>query len=184
MNFLLGWRWGANGDLWAVRNLFSHRPSLAPLLTLHMASRLLRRYARLLCRTSSQAAPAAARVSLTAAGPAELQRAQGWPWLTNRLMSEGKTVTKENMYSTVPVLTQLDELVEKAAAPEDLLLAWAEHKGNGNQAATALMKWALLVLRTKGKFKEQPPEVMMDARLQDLMDTVSKQVRYLALDIM
>ncbi|XP_067365829.1 FAST kinase domain-containing protein 4 [Channa argus] len=141
-----------------------------------MASRFLQRYARTLCRASFQASTAAARPSPSVAVHAEVQRAQGWPWVTDRLMCEGSTVAKEDNYTFIPTLTQLDELVEKAEAPEDILLAWVEHEGNANQAANALMKWTLLVLKTKGRFKEQPTELLMDSRLQDMMDTVSQQV--------
>uniref|UniRef100_A0A3Q0RZB1 FAST kinase domain-containing protein 4 n=1 Tax=Amphilophus citrinellus TaxID=61819 RepID=A0A3Q0RZB1_AMPCI len=113
-----------------------------------MASRLLGRCSRLLCRSSSQAsaAAAAAHLPLPAAGPVEFQRAK------------------------------LDELVDKATVPEDILSAWAEYEGNGNQAASALMKWAQLMLKTKGKFKEHQPEVMMDSRLLNMMNTLSRQV--------
>ncbi|KAK2844519.1 hypothetical protein Q5P01_011178 [Channa striata] len=142
-----------------------------------MASRFLRRYAHLLCRASSQAPiAAAARLSPAVAVHAEVQRAQGWPRVTDRLMCEGSTISKEDNCTFLPTFTQLDELVEKAAVPEDILLAWVEHQGNANQAANALMKWTLLVLKTKGRFKEQPSELIMDSRLQDMMDTVSQQV--------
>uniref|UniRef100_A0A3Q0S556 FAST kinase domain-containing protein 4 n=1 Tax=Amphilophus citrinellus TaxID=61819 RepID=A0A3Q0S556_AMPCI len=126
-----------------------------------MASRLLGRCSRLLCRSSSQAsaAAAAAHLPLPAAGPVEFQRAKAWPWVTERSMCERTTVNKEEHYPVSPTRTQLDELVDKATVPEDILSAWAEYEGNGNQAASALMKWAQLMLKTKGKFKEHQPEV-------------------------
>ncbi|GAA6227074.1 protein TBRG4 isoform X1 [Lates japonicus] len=141
-----------------------------------MACRLLGRYARLLCRASSQAtasaAAAAARLPPPVALPAEMLRAQGWPQVTERLMCQGKTVTKDDAFPTMPTLTELDELLEKAAVPEDVLLAWKEHGGNGDQAAKALMKWTLLVLQMKGNFNE----LMVDPRLVDMMGTLVKQV--------
>nr|XP_046255897.1 FAST kinase domain-containing protein 4 [Scatophagus argus] len=142
-----------------------------------MASRLLGRYVRLLCRASSQAptaAAAAARLPPPVTGHAEVQRAQGWPWATERLMSE--TVTREATISKGPTRTQLDELLDRAAAPEDILLAWAEHRGNANQAANALIKWTLLMRKTHGKFNGKELEIMRDSRLLDMMDVVSQGV--------
>lgn len=144
-----------------------------------MASRLLCRYARLLCRSSSQApaACAASRLPSSVAGPAEVQRAKGWPWVTERLMCDRTTVALEDDPPPLPARTQLDELVAQAAVPEDILKAWTQYGGNGNQAANALMKWTQLVLKTQGRFRDQPPELMTDSRLRDMMNTISLQVR-------
>ncbi|XP_047455509.1 FAST kinase domain-containing protein 4 [Mugil cephalus] len=142
-----------------------------------MASRLLCRYARLLCRSSSQApaASAASHLPSLVADPGEVQRAKGWPWVTERLMCDRTKVAVQE-FPLLPPHTELDDLVEKAKMPEDVLLAWAEHKGNGHQAAKALMKWTRLVLKTQVKFKEQSQELMKDPRLQNMMKTISQQV--------
>ncbi|CAG6015526.1 unnamed protein product [Menidia menidia] len=139
-----------------------------------MTCRLLGRWARLLCRSSS---PAVAVVRLPAplAGPAEVPRATGWPWVTERQMCEW-TAPKEDPYPTVPLRTPLDECMEKASAPEEVLSAWAMYKGNGNQAASALMKWTQLILKTKGNLREHRSELLTDSRLQNMKDTLSRKV--------
>lgn len=138
-----------------------------------MASRLLCRYARLLCRASSQApaAAAASRLPPLGAGAAELQRAKGWPWVSDRLMCDANL--KENKRIILPERTKLDNLVENAETPEDILAAWAANKGNANQAANALMRWTQLVLKTTGKFEEHRPE---DSRLQNMMEVLRQHV--------
>ncbi|XP_041650314.1 FAST kinase domain-containing protein 4 [Cheilinus undulatus] len=143
-----------------------------------MASRLLGRYARLFCRASSQApaATAAARLPLAVVEPAEVQRAQGWPWVTERLMCEGRTVPKDEKHLDTPARTQLDELVEKAEDPESILLAWAEYGGSSQQAANALVKWAQLVQKTNRDFKKQAPDMMTDPRLLNIINTVAQAV--------
>lgn len=141
-----------------------------------MASRLLSRHVRLLCRASSQApAAAAARLPQLVTGPAEVQGAQGWPWATERLMCEQKTISNQHTFINIPKRTQLDDCVNDATVPEDILVAWAEHRGNANQAAYALVKWSQLVLKTKGKFNEQPPEVLTDSRLMDMMNIIARE---------
>lgn len=146
-----------------------------------MASRLLGRYARVLCRASTQAPAAAAGASAhlppPVAAPTEVLRAQGWPWATHRLMCERRTVTKEDIHSPTVSQTQLDEMIEKASAPEDILQAWEEHGGSSNRAANALIKWTQLMLKTMGKFKDQPPELVKDPRLLDMMGAITQEVR-------
>lgn len=142
-----------------------------------MASRLLGRYARLLSRFASKTSAGAARLPPPVAGCAGVKRAQGWPRVTERSMCEGRTINKEDQFPTMPTQTQLDELLDKAVVPEDILLAWEKHGKNGNQAANALMKWTVAVLRTKGKFKEEKAELMSDPRILDMMNMISRQVR-------
>lgn len=91
-------------------------------------------------------------------------------------MCEARIVKKEDGFLTLPTRTQLDELIEKAAEPEDILQAWAEHPGTGNQAGIALKKWTHLVMKTKGRFKVQPPELLADPRLKNMLNTLSQQV--------
>ncbi|XP_047213632.1 FAST kinase domain-containing protein 4 [Girardinichthys multiradiatus] len=139
-----------------------------------MANRLLGRCARLICKSSFHAATAV-RFHPPLGGPVEVQRVRSWLWGTERLLCE-RTVTKDEAHLRVPARTQLDETMEKALAPEDILSAWEEYGGNGSQAATALMKWTQLMLKTKGKFKKDQFEVLTDSRLLDMMNTLSKQV--------
>ncbi|KAM7420708.1 hypothetical protein PAMA_015098 [Pampus argenteus] len=137
-----------------------------------MASRFLGRYARLLYRASSQAAAATAvRLHPSVTGVLEVQRGQDWPCITERLMC---TRTEEAVAS-IPRRTRLDELVEKAAVPEDVLVVWAEQGRTGNQAATALVKWIRLVWETKGTFKEGT-DLMKDSRLLNMLDILTQQI--------
>lgn len=140
-----------------------------------MASRVFVRYGRLLCRASSQT-PTAVTARLLPIVAAEVHRSLLWATVVERLMCEGRTAKKDDTFLTMPSRTQLDELVDKAGEPEDILLAWVDHAGNGNQAASALKKWTYLVLKTKGRFREQPPELLKDPRLQNMLTTLSQQV--------
>lgn len=91
-------------------------------------------------------------------------------------MCEARTIRREEDFLIMPPRTLFDDLIDKAADPEDILQAWAEHPGTSNQAATALKKWTYLVIKTKGRFKEQPPELLADPRLKNMLTTLSQQI--------
>lgn len=92
-------------------------------------------------------------------------------------MCEGRLITKEDRIWNTPTRTQLNDLIDKATVPDDILLAWAEHRGNADQAANALIKWTSLMFRINGKFEDQQEKVSKDLRVQDMMNTVSQEVR-------
>ncbi|KAK7886372.1 hypothetical protein WMY93_025993 [Mugilogobius chulae] len=139
-----------------------------------MSSRILVRCGRVLCLFSAQSPAITTRLLPTVA--AEGHRSSLWTTTGSRLMCEARTLKEEDSAPILPTRTLLDDLVDKAVDPEDILKAWDENSGTGNQAASALKKWTHLVLKTKGKFKEQPPELLEDPRLKDILTTVSQQV--------
>ncbi|XP_077384104.1 FAST kinase domain-containing protein 4 [Festucalex cinctus] len=137
---------------------------LRPRLWTPMATRLLGRYVRLLCRASSQI-PAAC-LPPSAAGLAHGQRTSEKSIIKRRLWAK-------DMSKDMPRRTQLVERVEKAAVPEDILRAWEQHGGNGDQAACTLLAWTKKMQNTQGGFQRQH---VKDSRLQDVMDTINRQI--------
>ncbi|XP_054903893.1 FAST kinase domain-containing protein 4 [Poeciliopsis prolifica] len=142
-----------------------------------MANRLLARCAQLICKSSSQAAVTATalRFHPPLGGPVEVPRVRNWLWVTERLFCE-QTATKDDPFHIVLVQTHLDEMLAKALAPEDVLSAWEQCRGNGNSAANSLMKWTYLTVKGKGKFTGDQDKMLADSRLVDMMNTLSKDV--------
>ncbi|XP_017280430.1 FAST kinase domain-containing protein 4 [Kryptolebias marmoratus] len=142
-----------------------------------MANRLLGRCAHLLCRVSSQASAfAAVRLPPPVAGPAAVSRAQRWLWVTDGLMCE-RTVPKDSQrFPDIPAPTELNQMVEKAKTPEDILSAWEKYGSNANDAAGTLSKWSQLVIKAQGKFTKPEPELLSDSRVQSMMNILSQEV--------
>lgn len=138
-----------------------------------MASRLLSRYAHLLCRASSQAPGSAvasvSRLPMTVTPPVEVQRTEGWPQISKRFMHEKSSLATDDAVWDQTSFSKVNDLMKKATVPEDVLQAWVEHGGDANMAAISLVKWTQLVRKTKGDFK-------MDSRINEMLDTISAQV--------
>uniref|UniRef100_A0A096LWP1 FAST kinase domain-containing protein 4 n=1 Tax=Poecilia formosa TaxID=48698 RepID=A0A096LWP1_POEFO len=142
-----------------------------------MANRLLGRCAHLICKSSSQAAATgtAVRFQPPLGGPVEVPRVRNWLWVTERLFCEW-TATKDEPHHNVLVRTHLYEMIEKVSAPDEVLSAWEQYGGSGNQAAASLVKWTQLMLKAKEKFTGDQDEVLTDSRLVEMMSTLSKDV--------
>ncbi|KAL0984899.1 hypothetical protein UPYG_G00150150 [Umbra pygmaea] len=165
MCFVLAWRpWLLNRCLWFPAALF-----------FTMTSRLLGRWARLIPRATPQASATAARLPTTAAGPAEPLWAQAWRQPMGRWLCEGRMSVKEE-FPVEPKRTQLDELLEKAQSPQDVLQAWEAQGGQANDAAKTLVLLVRLAGGDKGGAKLEHFELQNDHRLLGLMDTVTAQV--------
>ncbi|CAL8247161.1 unnamed protein product [Lota lota] len=143
-----------------------------------MASRLLVRCTRFLSRASPLATVAASNRTnpIAATTLSELQWAPTWVWVPERPLCDARNVARDENVPAMPRRTQLDKLVEKADTPEDILWAWKEHRGNGNQAAIAMVKLSRMVQGTQGWITTKDADILMDPRLQDIMDTINGQV--------
>uniref|UniRef100_A0A8C4ZMM2 FAST kinase domain-containing protein 4 n=1 Tax=Gadus morhua TaxID=8049 RepID=A0A8C4ZMM2_GADMO len=144
-----------------------------------MASRLLVRCTRFLSRPSPLATIAASNQTnpISATNLSELQWAPARVWVPERRLCDVRIVARDENVPAMPRRTQLDKLVEKAETPEDILRAWKEHRGNGNQAAIAMVKLSRMVQGTQGSIPTIDADILMDPRLQDIMDTINGQVR-------
>ncbi|XP_018618320.2 FAST kinase domain-containing protein 4 [Scleropages formosus] len=130
------------------------------------------------------------RSSLTASGPLCLAgrppRAPSAallepPWaqalhvrLQQRALCEGRRLLRrEDENPAVPKRTELDDLVEKAGGPEEVLRLWAERGATANQTAIYIFHLARLASE---KGAPGHADLLRDRRLQDMFDRVSSQV--------
>lgn len=153
-----------------------------------MATRLMSRWARLLGSrgpqviTSCQARLAGHPIPFLAVAHAEplWTRAlnvhpQAWTLCGRHSLS---TCEEENF--TVPRRTELDELVEKASSPQEILHLWAERGANANETALCIIQLARMVLE-KGDSKHS--DLLQDPRLQTMLDQVSSEVKWRAVSL-
>ncbi|KAM9806300.1 FAST kinase domain-containing protein 4 [Syngnathus typhle] len=136
-----------------------------------MATRFLGRYVPLLCGASSRTSSARLPPSVT--GLAHVQRNRCRPWTMERSLCERRVLRKDVVYLSMPTRTQLDEILEKAAVPEEILVAWEQHGGNGNQAASTLLAWTRMMQKTQANTHQLHTK---DPRLRDIMDTITRQI--------
>lgn len=135
-----------------------------------MASRLLVRWTRLLSRASPHAAVSSWTHPVAATSGSDLHWAHTWARRPERPVCNVRNIaTNGNVYD-VTTTTELEKRVAEATTPEDILQAWEKHRGNGDQAAIALVKLARLVKGTS------VADWLSDPRLQDIMETIKRQV--------
>lgn len=141
-----------------------------------MTSRLLGRCARLFPRASPRSAASAARFPSPVGGSTEPLWAQACLRPLASQLGDGKSVTREYDFHTEPKRTHLDDLVDKAVSPEDVLRAWVKKRGNANQAAHCIIKLTRLAQGDWGQTSSHPAEVLDDPRLQDMVEAIHGQM--------
>ncbi|XP_061771709.1 FAST kinase domain-containing protein 4 [Nerophis ophidion] len=138
-----------------------------------MAARFLGRYARLLFRVTTQAP--AARQPPSANRMIGLYGTQCCALVSERSFCKGGVMEKDEGFTGGPFRTKLDETVDNATVPEEILKAWKQHRGDANQAARTLLMWTKLKQKTNEKFQPNTSSAM-DSRLQDMMNTINKHI--------
>ncbi|XP_015212779.2 FAST kinase domain-containing protein 4 [Lepisosteus oculatus] len=99
-----------------------------------------------------------------------------------RALCDGHGVAAaEESYPKAPERTELDQLLEQARSPQELLQLWAERGGKANQAAIAVVHLARLAGDRQAaqggeKGGSDTDDLLYDSRFQDLLHTVNSQV--------
>ncbi|KAG7469996.1 hypothetical protein MATL_G00134980 [Megalops atlanticus] len=138
-----------------------------------MTTRLLGRCARLLGARCPRASSAGTRLppALAPAEPAWVQCVRLRPQV--RALCERRSLFKEEEIAQPPKRTELDELVEKASSPQEILQLWDDHSGSANQAAITLIQLVKLAVE---KGESDRANLLEDHRFQDMVELVSSQV--------
>ncbi|KAG9339412.1 hypothetical protein JZ751_023806 [Albula glossodonta] len=138
-----------------------------------MTTRVLAQWARFLGARCPRASLTSFPPLHVQAESAPVKTFQMHPLPPVRAMCEVHSLIKEFDRSQVPKRTELDELIEKAGSPEEVLQLWAEWGGSGNQAASSFVRLAKLSVE---KGNQDRTALMQDPRLLDMLEKVSSQV--------
>lgn len=84
-----------------------------------------------------------------------------------------KLSVKEQVYSRHPEHREIDELIESASSPEDLLNVGEHHSLNGNQASAVVIQLSRLVVDKK----LETESILQDSRFQQVLNILNSQVR-------
>ncbi|KAJ8353913.1 hypothetical protein SKAU_G00214800 [Synaphobranchus kaupii] len=91
-----------------------------------------------------------------------------------RAMCEGRSLIKEEDDSNLWFKrTELEQLVDMAGSPEDVLKLWADKGGSANQAANSFIKLSKLSMQKGGL---DCTDILQDPRLLDMLSKVSSEV--------
>lgn len=139
-----------------------------------MATRLVKRCACLLREAAHRApaGPPAGRLSLARVAPKALTSSATSP-SSRVLASLSQHLEKEQVTTPHPERQEVDELIEKAAGPEELLgLLAGGHRLQQNQAALAVIQLSRLLAEKP----EDRAALVQDTRFQQLLQLINSQV--------
>lgn len=139
-----------------------------------MATRLVKRCACLLREAAHRApaGPLAGRLSLARVAPKALTSSATSP-SSRVLASLSQHLEKEQVTTPHPERQEVDELIEKAAGPEELLgLLAGGHRLQQNQAALAVIQLSRLLAEKP----EDRAALVQDTRFQQLLQLINSQV--------
>nr|XP_025043794.1 FAST kinase domain-containing protein 4 isoform X2 [Pelodiscus sinensis] len=146
-----------------------------------MAARLVQRCCRPLFGASTSlplASPASllAPASRTVQARALPQAALASLHTSNLSRQTDKLLFKEKVYSKHTEHSEIDELIESASSPEELLHVGEQHSLSGHQAATLIIQLSRLVMEKK----LETESIVQDSRFQQVLNVLNSQALELA----
>nr|XP_006129681.1 FAST kinase domain-containing protein 4 isoform X1 [Pelodiscus sinensis] len=144
-----------------------------------MAARLVQRCCRPLFGASTSlplASPASllAPASRTVQARALPQAALASLHTSNLSRQTDKLLFKEKVYSKHTEHSEIDELIESASSPEELLHVGEQHSLSGHQAATLIIQLSRLVMEKK----LETESIVQDSRFQQVLNVLNSQISH------